>query len=99
MGRRQFRQDLSAAVQNPPPHIVEVRPGEDGEISFEYRYLDLGAARTVILQLLALNVDDYPHENEYMIFAPDGEVSSKITDTFDTICPLIRNRSIQAALT
>lgn len=54
--------------------------------------------QTANLQLLALNVDDYPLDNEYMIFVRDGEVDPRIVNAFEPICPVIRNRTIQDAL-
>jgi len=99
MGRRQFRQDLSVATQQPPAHIDSVRTTDDGEITFNYTYVETALYRSAALQLLALNVDDYPYDNEYMIFARDGDVSAKIANTFELLCPIIRNKTIADALT
>ena len=99
MGRRQFRQDFSTAAQQPPAHIANVRTTDDGEISFDYSYLEMGNYQTAALQLLALNVDDYPYDNDYMIFAQDGDVNPKIANSFEVLCPLIRNKTISDALT
>ena len=75
MTRKKFRQDINAACQNPPPHVTDIRSGEDGEIIFEYNYLEKGTVKATILQLLALDVDGYPNGNDFMIFAP-GEARS-----------------------
>ncbi|KAK5951909.1 hypothetical protein OHC33_007202 [Knufia fluminis] len=98
MGRRQFRQDLATAAQQPPAHIGNVRTTDDGEISFDYIYSEFGRQRTAALQLLALNVDDYPHENEYMIFARDNDVHPKIVNSLELLCPIVRNKTISDAL-
>lgn len=99
MGRRQFRQDLLVATQQPPAHIDSVRTTDDGEITFNYTYVETAFNRSAALQLLALNVDDYPHDNEYMIFARDGDVSAQIVDAFELLCPIIKNKTIVDALT
>lgn len=99
MGRRQFRQHLSTTAQQPPAHIDSVRTTDDGEITFNYTYSESGSYRSIALQLLALNVDDYPYDNEYMIFAVDGDVNPKIANAFEVLCPIIRNKTISEALT
>lgn len=99
MGRRQFRQDLAAATENPPPHIHGIETTDDGEISFNYTYDDRGKPESAGLQLLALNVDDYPFDNPYMIFARDGDVSPAIANAFELLCPIIKDKSIRDALT
>lgn len=98
MGRKQFRQDLTNASKRPPQCISNIETTDDGEISFRYSYDVSGRRRTVDLQLLALNVDDYPTENEYMIFVRDGDVDPRIVGAFDPLCPIIRNRTIEDAL-
>ncbi|KAJ9660230.1 hypothetical protein H2198_002736 [Neophaeococcomyces mojaviensis] len=98
MGRKQFRQDLAAAAQNPPRHINNVATTDDGEVSFNYLYNQFGSARSVGLALLALNVDDYPQENDYMVFARDGDVPPSLANSLELFCPLIRRRSILDAL-
>lgn len=87
------------ASQRPPAHIDSVRSTDDGEITFNYTYTETSVHRSATLQLLALNVDDYPHDNEYMVFAPDSDVSPKIVNTFELLCPLIRNKTIAESLT
>lgn len=100
MGRRQFRQDLGTAIQYPPQSISDVQTTDDGEISFSYNITTLDRNSTINLQLLALNVDEYPHENEYLIYVRDGEgeVDARIPNTFDRICLLIRHKTIRDAL-
>lgn len=99
MGRRQFRQDLASATQQPPQSVTGIRTNDDGEVSFVYSYGTLGSSQAVNLQLLALNVDEYPYDNEYMIYVRDGDsVDPRILNTFGLICPLIRNQTIQTAL-
>ncbi|KAK5106736.1 hypothetical protein LTS08_000858 [Lithohypha guttulata] len=98
MGRKQFRQDLIEAAQDPPPHIYGIETIDDGEIGFNYTYAEYGTTQHAGLRLLALNVDDYPMDNEYMIFAGEGDISPQIADSFEILTPLIKNRSIHQAL-
>ena len=98
MGRKQFRQDLKTAITNPPLHIEDVRSSEDSEISFNYTHNLYGSHQKASLKLLAANVDDYPHDNDYMIYANDDDVPTNITSALGVIATVIRNHSVYDAL-
>lgn len=98
MGRRQLRQDVAEVSGQPPPHIDTIEL-DDEEISFRYTYTEHGTQHSANLRLLPLNVDDYPIDNEYMLFAgDDSETTPAILGALEIITPILKNKSIGEAL-
>ena len=98
MGRRLFLRHIEEAAITPPPEISQVQLVEEGLISFRLSYAKDGFHKDCSIRLLAMDVDEYPDGNNWMLYTEDERIDPAIPKTLDILSPLLIGKSIRRAL-
>ncbi|RMZ89533.1 hypothetical protein DV736_g3237, partial [Chaetothyriales sp. CBS 134916] len=99
MGRRLFLQHLGEATASPPVNISSVFSPDDAVVSFTFSFVRQSSPQACNIRLLALNIDEYPDGNHYMLFTEDDHIDPDIPKSFELISPHLLGIPIPEALT
>ena len=98
MGRKLFLRHLAEAAASPPRDISHVQNVEEGVLAFQFNYNKDGFRRDCSIRLLAMDVDEYPDGNNYMVYTEDDKIDPNIPQTFEILSPLLLGKPILEAL-
>ena len=98
MGRKLFLRHLAEAATSPPTDVSHVQNLEEGVISFQFNYAKGSFYRECSIRMLAMDVDEYPDGNSYMIYTEDDSIDPNIPKTFEILSPLLIGKPIREAL-
>jgi ubiquitin-conjugating enzyme E2 Q len=98
MGRKLFLRHIEETAATPPAEISHVRNVEEGVVAFRFSYAKDGLPRDCTIRLLAMDVDEYPDGNTYMVYTEDDRIDPAIPTTFEILSPLLLGKSVRQAL-
>ena len=98
MGRKLFLRHLAEAATAPPLNISHVQNVDEGVVAFQFDHVKEGLHRDCSIRLLAMDIDEYPDGNTYMIYTEDERIDPQIPQAFEILSPLLFGRSIKEAL-
>ncbi|RMZ77878.1 hypothetical protein DV738_g4113, partial [Chaetothyriales sp. CBS 135597] len=98
MGRRLFLQHLREATASPPSSISHVHSPDEAVVAFTFSYVQQSSPHVCSARLLALDVDEYPEGNSYMLFTEDDHVDPVIAGSFEHIAPRLTGIALPEAL-
>ncbi|KAK7892502.1 hypothetical protein LTR67_007599 [Exophiala xenobiotica] len=98
MGRRQFLNHLADASLPTIANIEGVHTPEEGVVSFIYCRPDESSTPKVNIQACATSLDDYPHDNSFMLFTDDDHVDAVIPQTLQSIGAQTHGKSLSDVL-
>jgi ubiquitin-conjugating enzyme E2 Q len=99
MGRRLFLKHLADAATQAPQHITHVEQYDEGVVGFQFNYYTkAGSPRECGIRLMALDVDEYPDGNSYMVYTEEDNVDATVASAFEILAPLLLGKTISEAL-
>ncbi|KIW46772.1 uncharacterized protein PV06_02410 [Exophiala oligosperma] len=98
MGRRKFLQELAAASVPSIGHIEGVHTPDEGVVSFIYCCPGSYPISRVSIQACATNLDDYPHDNSFMLFTDDDLTDPVIPQTLQSVGAETQGKSLSQIL-
>ncbi|KIW18468.1 hypothetical protein PV08_02756 [Exophiala spinifera] len=98
MGRRQFLQHLAAASVPTIKNIEGVHTPDEGVVSFIYCCPGGCPISRVNIQACATNLDDYPHDNVFMLFTEDDRTDPVIPQTLQSVGAETHGKSLSQVL-
>ncbi|RMD43203.1 hypothetical protein DV735_g1893, partial [Chaetothyriales sp. CBS 134920] len=98
MGRRLFLQHLRETTASPPSSISNVHSPDEGVVAFTFSYVQQKSPHVCSIRLLALNIDEYPDGNPYMLFTEDEHIDPTIASSFELISPRLIGIPLAEAL-
>ncbi len=98
MGRKLFLRHVAETATTPPLDVSHIQNVEEGVLSFQFNYAKDGVRRDCSVRLLAMDIDEYPDGNSYMVYTEDDNIDPNIPKTFEILSPLLVGKPVREAL-
>lgn len=98
MGRKLLMRHLNEVAATPPPELSNLHSPDEGIIAFTFCYAKNGQSRSCKLKLLALDTDEYPDGNTYMLFTDDDSTDKTISSRLEVITAVLMGKPLTEAL-